>query len=196
METSAIVGTAAYKLNGAVIGYQPFSKIGDGNTCYYAVTDNIGNWEVGLGTYALSTTTLSRTTILASSNNSAIVSWPLSNAKFIWLDFPALLAEGLPSGNNVRIISTSGSITITTTDATVVMNLGSAGAVAAQLPTVASRNGLPLTAADFNGNGTMTLTPDASNAGGIQGQANWVISPYGNQQFTPNAVLNGWIVTA
>lgn len=103
---------------------------------------------------------------------------------------------GTGTSGAARVISTAGSITVTTTDSLITMNLGSVGAVAAQLPTVASRNGLPLTAADFNGNGTMTITPDVSNTGGIQGQANWVISPYGNQQFTPNAALNGWIVTA
>lgn len=96
METSTVVGTAAYKLNGAIIGYQAFSKIGDGNTCYYAVTDNIGNWEVGLGTYTLSTTTLARTTILASSNAGAAVSWPVPNAKFIWLDLPASVGANIP----------------------------------------------------------------------------------------------------
>lgn len=103
---------------------------------------------------------------------------------------------GTGTSGAARIISTAGSITVAATDSLIAMNLGSTGSVAATLPTVASRNGLPLTAADFNGNGTMTLTPDASNTGGIQGQPNWVISPYGNQQFTPNAALNGWIVTA
>lgn len=108
------------------------------------------------------------------------------------------LAQYGNAGTNVpvRVVSTAGSITAAATDTTIVTNLSSVGAVALVLPTVASRNGLPLTVADFSGNGTITITPDASNTGGIQGQANWVVSPYGNQQFTPNAALNGWIVTA
>lgn len=75
-ETSTTEGTAAYVLDGAVAGFQSFSAaIGDGNVTYYAASDGV-NWEVGLGQVTVgATTTLSRDTILGSSNGGAKVDW-------------------------------------------------------------------------------------------------------------------------
>jgi len=70
-ETTTTTGTGTITLAGAVDGFQAFSAIGNGNTTYYCITDGSGNnaWEVGIGTYTLSGTTLARTTILSSSNS-------------------------------------------------------------------------------------------------------------------------------
>lgn len=87
-ETTTTTGTGTYTLAGATVGFQAFSVIGDGNTCYYAVSDGTSGWEVGLGTYTLSGTTLSRTTILASSNSGSAVNWG-TGTKTIYLDHPA-----------------------------------------------------------------------------------------------------------
>ena len=75
-ETTTTSGTGPYDLNGAATGYQTFvSGIGDGNTCYYCVTDGT-DWEVGLGTVTdAATDTLSRDTISESSNAGAAVDW-------------------------------------------------------------------------------------------------------------------------
>lgn len=79
--TSTTTGTGAYTLGSAVLGYQSFAGIGDGNTCFYSAfgVDAFGvpngDWEEGIGTYTASGTTLARTTILASSNANAAVSW-------------------------------------------------------------------------------------------------------------------------
>ncbi|MCK5017705.1 MAG: hypothetical protein KAS32_11640 [Candidatus Peribacteraceae bacterium] len=88
-ETTSTSGTGTYALNGASAGHQSFvDAIGDTNTCYYAVTDN-SHWEVGLGTITDGAPdTLSRDTILDSSNGGAAVDWGSAN-KNIWCDFPA-----------------------------------------------------------------------------------------------------------
>ena len=74
-ETSTTAGTGALTLAGVPAGgFQPFSVIGDGNSTYYTISDGT-DWEVGLGTYTLSGTTLSRDTILESSNSGSAVDW-------------------------------------------------------------------------------------------------------------------------
>jgi len=74
-ETTTTTGTGTLTLAGAATGYQAFSAIGNANTCIYALEDANGTgWEVGIGTYTLSGTTLARTTILASSNSGSAIS--------------------------------------------------------------------------------------------------------------------------
>ena len=67
-ETTTTTGTGTYTLAGAVGGFEAFSQIGNGNTTYYACTDGT-DFEIGIGTYTASGTTLARTTILQSSNS-------------------------------------------------------------------------------------------------------------------------------
>jgi len=68
-ETSTTSGTGTLTLAGASTGYQSFAVIGNGNTTYYSIVDNVaGTWEVGIGTYTSSGTTLARTTVLANSS--------------------------------------------------------------------------------------------------------------------------------
>jgi hypothetical protein len=86
-ETTTTVSTGTYTLAGAVVGYQAFSVIGNGNTTYYAVTNGT-DWEVGIGTYTLSGTTLSRDTILESSNSGNAVNWS-AGVKEIFCTYPA-----------------------------------------------------------------------------------------------------------
>ena len=51
-ETGTANTTVSFTLAGAVAGFQSFSVIGNGNTTYYAATDEYGNWETGIGTWA------------------------------------------------------------------------------------------------------------------------------------------------
>jgi hypothetical protein len=86
-ETSTTTGTGTFTLLGAVSGFQSFSAIGDGNTTYYAIV--LGSeWEVGLGTYTSSGTTLSRDTILESSNSGSAVNFS-AGTKNVFVTYPA-----------------------------------------------------------------------------------------------------------
>ena len=88
-ETTTTTGTGTLTLGGAVTGYQSFSAIGNANTTYYAIYANgSSEWEVGIGTYTASGTTLSRDTVLASSNSGSLVNFS-AGTKNVWCDYPA-----------------------------------------------------------------------------------------------------------
>lgn len=86
-ETTATTGTGTYTLAGAVSGFEAFSVIGDGNTTFYCCSDGT-DFEVGIGTYTASGTTLARTTILQSSNSDSAVNWA-SGTRTIFVTMPA-----------------------------------------------------------------------------------------------------------
>lgn len=88
-ETSTTTGTGAVTLGGAVTGFQTFAAIGNGNTTYYTIAgQTVNEWEVGIGTYTSATTSLSRDTVLASSNAGALVNFS-AGTKDVFCDYPA-----------------------------------------------------------------------------------------------------------
>ena len=88
-ESSTTTGTGTLTLGGAASGFQSFAVIGDGNSTYYAVVDAAtGAWEVGIGTYTSSGTTLSRDVILESSNSGSAVDFA-ANVKDVFVTYPA-----------------------------------------------------------------------------------------------------------
>lgn len=88
-ETTTTTGTGTVTLAGATTGYQSFSAIGNGNTTYYTIAgQGTSEWEVGIGTYTSSGTTLSRDTVLASSNSGSLVNFS-SGTKDVFCDYPA-----------------------------------------------------------------------------------------------------------
>jgi hypothetical protein len=86
-ETTTTTGTGTVTLAGAVTGFQSFSVIGNANTTYYAIAAG-SEFEVGIGTYTLSGTTLSRTTVLESSNAGALVNFS-AGTKSVFCTYPA-----------------------------------------------------------------------------------------------------------
>ena len=86
-ETTTTTGTGTITLAGAVTGFQAFSVIGDGNTTFYTIAGG-SEFEVGIGTYTLSSTTLSRDTILESSNAGAAVNFS-AGTKDVFVTYPA-----------------------------------------------------------------------------------------------------------
>lgn len=91
-ETTTTTGTGTVTLAGAATGFQSFAAVGNGNTTFYTIADQIGsNWEVGIGTYTSSGTTLSRDTVLASSNSGSLVNFG-AGTKDVFVTYPASAA--------------------------------------------------------------------------------------------------------
>lgn len=94
-ETTSSTGTGSVTLAGAASGFQSFSVIGNGNTTYYAIVGTT-EWEVGIGTYTSSGTTLSRDTVLESSNGGSLVNFS-AGTKDVFVTYPgerAVYASG------------------------------------------------------------------------------------------------------
>jgi hypothetical protein len=115
--TSTTTGTGTFTLGSAVAGFQDFSVIGDGNTTYYVIANGT-DWEVGLGTYTDSGTTLSRDSILESSNSGSAVDWP-AGIKNVFVTYPA---EGAVTATDVQTLTNktiSGASNTLTVDGTI-----------------------------------------------------------------------------
>jgi hypothetical protein len=88
-ETTTTTGTGTITLAGAASGFQSFAAIGNGNQTYYTIVDGTANtWEVGVGTYTSSGTTLSRDIVLSSSNSGSLVSFG-AGTKEVFVTYPA-----------------------------------------------------------------------------------------------------------
>mgnify|MGYP001267130892 CR=1 FL=1 len=100
-ETTTTTGTGTYTLAGAVSGFETFTaNLSNSDTTYYVCTDNT-DFEVGLGTFTSSGTTLARTTILASSNSNNEVNWS-SGTRTIFMTYPADKAVFKDASNNIN----------------------------------------------------------------------------------------------
>lgn len=101
-ETTTSTGTGTITLAGATTGFQAFSAVGNGNQTYYTITDGT-NWEAGIGTYTSSGTTLSRDTVLASSNSGNLVNFS-AGTKTVFSPLPAIATQGSSAtGDNSSI---------------------------------------------------------------------------------------------
>lgn len=115
-ETSTTVGAGAFALGGASTGFVAFSAVcAVGDTCYYCIqavdAANLptGDWEVGMGTYS-SANTLTRTTVLASSNENATVTFS-TGGKHVSLVQPAAQvkwAKERLTANRTYYVATTG----------------------------------------------------------------------------------------
>jgi hypothetical protein len=155
-ETSTTTGTGTFDLGGAVSGFESFvTAIGNGNTTYYSIVNENGEFEVGLGTVTdAATDTLSRDTIISSSNSDAAVNFT-AGTKNVFCTLPASKAVILDSSGN--IVANNGS-NLTDLNAT---NLASGTVPDARFPaTLPAANGSNLTALNATNIASGTLASD------------------------------------
>lgn len=122
LETTSVAGTGDVSLGGAVLGFQPFSVIGNSNTTYYTIVavdanqQSTGDWEVGIGTYVTVGNKLTRDTVLSSSNGGALVYFA-SGTKQVFLDLPSeevLLTAGDVTGPASAVANNFAAFNLTT----------------------------------------------------------------------------------
>ena len=107
-ETTTTTGTGAITLAGAATNFQTFTSVlSNADTTYYAIIDDTnGAFEVGLGTFASSGTTLTRTTVLESSNSGSAVNLG-SGTKQVFMTYPAEKSVFLDASNQLVINGSS-----------------------------------------------------------------------------------------
>ncbi len=109
-ETTTSTGTGTITLAGASTGYQSFAVIGDGNTTYYTIAgQGTSEWEVGIGTYTSSGTTLSRDTVLSSSNAGSLVTFS-AGTKDVFVTQPSkvTVVSSNNSGTSGQVLTSNG----------------------------------------------------------------------------------------
>jgi len=113
-DSTTTTGTGTVTLSGtAATGFQNFSVIGNGNTTYYTIAgQGTTEWEVGIGTYTTSGTTLARTTILCSSNAGAAVNFS-SGTKDVFVTYPSEYATFTGAGQAIVLNNATASVSFT-----------------------------------------------------------------------------------
>jgi hypothetical protein len=182
-ETTTTSGTGTLTLAGPYSGFQAFSVIGNGNTTYYAIIDaQNGAWEVGIGAYTSSGNTLSRATVLASSNAGSLVNFG-TGTKDVILTQPArrsvlvqeggsglitgvaaFTANGVPYADSTSTLATSANMTFNGTRLTVA-DLADSGLTAGRVVYVGSGSAL-VDSANLTFDGT-NLTLGGGTANGV-----------------------------
>lgn len=107
-ETSTTAGNGVFTLDGAASGFQSFAVIGNTNTTYYCIAgQGTAQWEVGIGTYASSGTTLTRTTVLSNSSATEPTALVFSvGTKDVFVTYPSEKSVNLDASGNATALGT------------------------------------------------------------------------------------------
>ena len=107
-QTGTANTTVSFTLTATPTGYQSFAVVGNANTTYYSSFDSSGNWEVGIGTYATGGT-LTRTTILSSSNSGSAVTFSGSVTVFVTQPAEQTVVSSNNPGTSSYVLTSNGS---------------------------------------------------------------------------------------
>ena len=129
-ETSTTTGTGVFSIGNAVTGFDTFADgVGNSNTTYYCIAhQDQDEFETGLGTLNGDSSTLTRTTVISSSNSDSAVNFS-SGTKDVFCTIPASKLIFEDANNDVTIgrnLTVTGDLTITGDDLT--MNTNTSGA--------------------------------------------------------------------
>ena len=126
-ENSLSSGTGSVVLAGAYTGFRTFAScIPNGSTTYYCI-HNLApgfqdEWEVGLGTYTLGSTTLSRDTVLSSSAGGSKVNFTSGSGGLeVFITYPA--EKAIYEQDNGETIINAGPITVVGANVTTIPTL-------------------------------------------------------------------------
>lgn len=121
VKVSAVTtGTGTFTLGAAANGYQNFAAIGNGSETYYTIAlQSGGEWEVGKGTVTdtAGTFTLSRDTVLESSNAGSLVNFS-AGTKDVFVTYPAERAVYLDAAGSAVTTLDIGTLGVSTANIT------------------------------------------------------------------------------
>jgi hypothetical protein len=126
-ETTTTTGTGDISLGGAETNFVAFgTALSDSDTTYYAIVDDVNaDFEIGIGTYTSGTDSLSRDTILDSTNAGSAVNLG-AGTKTVFITYPA--DKALRVGSDISdLTNDSGFITSATSISTTAPVSPSAG---------------------------------------------------------------------
>lgn len=217
-ETTTSTGTGAVTLAGPYSGFQAFSVIGNGNTTYYAISDpNTGDWEVGLGTYTSAGNTLSRDTVLESTNSGSLVVFAAGTKdviltqpaeRAVYVDGTNVAAPGatvpnsLLANSSVTLGSTNVALGATATTITNLTLTGAAvnGTVGATTPSTGAFTSVTATLdSTFSSTGALQISAGttAQRPTGAVGKIRWnsTLAQYEGYDGTNWTLLGGAVIS-
>lgn len=178
-EYSTTTGTGTLTLSGAYAGFQTFAAaIGNGNTCYYTISSDSNQWEVGIGTVGVGT--LARTTLISSSTGSLV---SFTGTLTVFVTYPAEKSVNLDASNVMTGYAISGGTINGTTVGATTANTGA-------FTTLTNTGTANLGLSGAAGSESLRVTPVASAVnyvsvfGAVTGQTP-TISPQGSDTNIP-----------
>ena len=162
-ETTTTAGTGTVTLLGAAPGFQSFASIGDANTTYYTIAgQTTSEWEVGIGTYTSSGTTLARTTVLSNSAGTQPTALTFSaGTKDVFVTYPSSKSVNLDASGNATALGTPASFVgtnITGTASGLTAGNATTATTLATGRTIAITGDIAYTSGSFDGSGNVTGT--------------------------------------
>lgn len=171
-ETTTTNGYGTITLAGAEVGFVQISGIGDGNSAYYVLEDG-NNFEIGQGRYTLDGNTLSRDTILLSSNDNSQINLganPGDLPTTVFLTYPASFIPTI-SASTASCVSTASAMPISELVVSSGLTL-QAASTTGQFSLGICSTGINTATGNFDrvtfNNDIVRIGRDAGNNGGIQ----------------------------
>ena len=161
--STTTVGTGVISIGSPFSGYQGFNSLGSGNIAtFYTVTSG-NDWETGVGTYSSSEETLSRDTVLDSSNGGNRIS--LGGNSTLFISYPATNAVYISPNESVA----SGNILVSNGDGFLGLNSSSIAGATGFIGSTGFTGATGLTGATGSGATGLTGSTGSTGVTGLTG---------------------------